>query len=142
MTTRSAISKRAWRRRKREGGKATCFYCGRNIYAGGVIIGVRQYHKTCFAFAKAGFRPKQVGMNPIVLTDEERQELIKASRPEGVTIVFTEHSRRHILERLHAHNLVSKVRIVSPWHDAYRITRAGRALLKKAVNPRARAAWR
>jgi len=61
---RSAVSKRTWRSRKQERGKATCFFCTRPIYAGGVKVGkLHTYHKTCFAYAKAGLRPEQVGLD-------------------------------------------------------------------------------
>ena len=62
---RSEISKQTWRRRKREGGKATCTYCGRPIFAGGVKSpGGKAYHKTCYEAYYAGLVPAQVGKNP------------------------------------------------------------------------------
>jgi len=47
--TRSAISKRTWRRRRRTGGKAADALTGEPIYAGGVIHRGKHYHKLSWA---------------------------------------------------------------------------------------------
>ena len=65
MPTRSEISKKAWRARKRRGGKGKCAYCHHPIYVAGVVSGGRKYHKTCLASHKAGLTRKQAGVaNP------------------------------------------------------------------------------
>jgi len=61
---RSQLMKSIWRKRKREGGKATCSFCGRAIFAGGVRMKGKPYHKGCSEFAGAGLMPAQVGLNP------------------------------------------------------------------------------
>jgi len=45
---RSELSKSIWRKRKREGGKGTCFHCKRAVFAGGTRREGRLYHKTCW----------------------------------------------------------------------------------------------
>ncbi len=67
---RSEISKRAWRIRKRLGGKGKCVYCHRSIFAGGMTFKGRAYHKTCLSFLKMGLTPKQAGLeNPQSIAD-------------------------------------------------------------------------
>ncbi len=67
---RSEISKRAWRIRKRLGGKGKCVYCHRSIFAGGMTFKGRPYHKTCLSFLKMGLTPKQAGLeNPQSIAD-------------------------------------------------------------------------
>ena len=60
---RSEISKRAWRKRKREGGKATCIYCLKPIFAGGVRMNGKPYHKVCAELAGAGIRRQELVKN-------------------------------------------------------------------------------
>jgi len=63
---RSELSKAIWRRRKREGGKATCYFCHSPIFAGGVADPKtgRKFHKGCFEALKAGLKPEHIGRNP------------------------------------------------------------------------------
>ena len=61
---RSEISKATWRKRKREGGKATCAFCGMAIYSGGVTKGGFAWHKGCLEAKMAGLTPRQMGKNP------------------------------------------------------------------------------
>jgi len=62
--TRSELSKAIWRRRKREGGKAKCSYCGRSIFAGGVVMAGRSYHKGCAELRGARIRRYELVRNP------------------------------------------------------------------------------
>ena len=60
---RSELSKRIWRKRKREGGKATCFYCFKPIYARGVMMEGRPYHKVCAELYGAGLKRAELVRN-------------------------------------------------------------------------------
>ena len=62
-SARSELSKKIWRRRKREGGKGTCAFCHKSIFTGGVRYRGLPYHKTCLGFAMRGLRPEQLA-NP------------------------------------------------------------------------------
>ena len=64
MVTRSEISKRTWRARKRGPGKGTCYFCKKKIFAGGVIMRGRKLHKGCAEAKGAGLVPAQIGKNP------------------------------------------------------------------------------
>lgn len=61
---RSEISKTAWRKRKRGPAKGTCNFCGKKIFAGGVLMNGGRYHKSCAEAKGAGLKPAQVGKNP------------------------------------------------------------------------------
>jgi len=61
---RSLLSKAIWRRRKKEGGKGTCSFCRKGIFAGGAVSQGRPFHKACLGYAKMGFSPAQIGLNP------------------------------------------------------------------------------
>ena len=62
---RSEILRKAWRRRKREGGKGICTFCHKPIFAGEVIYNDRKYHKTCLAASRMGLSREQAGVaNP------------------------------------------------------------------------------
>lgn len=64
-TTRSELMKAVWRKRKREGGKAICFFCKKPIFAGGVAYQGRKFHKSCLESMKFGLTKKQAGVaNP------------------------------------------------------------------------------
>ena len=59
---RSEISKKAWRERKP---KAVCRFCGKPIWARGVIMpSGSKFHKGCAEAYHAGLVPAQVGKNP------------------------------------------------------------------------------
>lgn len=64
MVTRSEISKRTWRARKRGPGKGRCHFCKQKIFAGGVVMSGHKFHKGCAEALGAGLKPAQVGMNP------------------------------------------------------------------------------
>ena len=68
---RSEISRKAWRKRKREGGKAKCAFCGKLIFARGVRMNGKPYHKGCAEAKGAGLKPTQVGKNPKI-TERKR----------------------------------------------------------------------
>ena len=53
---RSEITKAAWRKRKREGGKGLCFHCKENIYVGGARRNGHLYHEICWEIVKASGR--------------------------------------------------------------------------------------
>ena len=64
---RSAISKKAWRERKRKEGKAICYFCKHAILVGGVAYGAYRtpFHKGCLESARFGLTRKQAGVaNP------------------------------------------------------------------------------
>lgn len=61
---RSELSKKIWRKRKRGPAKGTCAFCGRKIFAGGVLIQGKKMHKGCAEAWHAGLRPKHIGRNP------------------------------------------------------------------------------
>ena len=65
MVARSVISKRTWRERKREGGKAVCSFCRDAIFAGGVRYKGKPWHKSCLESMKFGLTRMQAGVaNP------------------------------------------------------------------------------
>jgi len=47
---KSLSARKAWLRKKRQGGKSLCFYCENPIFLGGVYATdtKRRYHKNCF----------------------------------------------------------------------------------------------
>jgi len=49
---RSEAIKKAWRRRKREGGKGICPICKKPVYAGGIRRKGKIYHKVCLKMRK------------------------------------------------------------------------------------------
>ena len=52
-------------KRKREGGKATCSFCKKPIFAGGVKYLSKPFHKSCLESFKFGLTRKQAGVaNP------------------------------------------------------------------------------
>lgn len=66
--SRAEISRAAWRKRKREGGRGTCAYCLRKIYAGGSLYMGRLLHETCAKMYKAGI-PAHVVRNPKAVSE-------------------------------------------------------------------------
>ena len=63
-------------------------------------------------------------------TINERELLGKAARKDGLTISMEQHAERSIANRLVAEGLLKSVRIISPFHDCYAITRKGKAVLQ------------
>ena len=63
--SRSEISKKAWRARKKGPGKGICAFCGKKIWAGGVTYNGKKWHKGCLESYKFGLTKKQAGVaNP------------------------------------------------------------------------------
>jgi len=80
---RSEITKAAWRRRKRAGGKATCAFCHKPIFAGGVSYQGMPFHKTCLEEMRYGLTPAMAGVaNPRMRNPEILK--IKGASPSAV----------------------------------------------------------
>lgn len=126
---RSEISKKAWRTRKREGGEATCLFCKKPIFAGGVLYGGKKYHKSCLEAKKFGLTKRQAGVkNPRL-------------DPWGVPIGYYEYSRHYSEEEARevAKRLRKKGRTVIVLAEGYRMTMWAVFVKKRAdENPRRR----
>jgi hypothetical protein len=56
---RSVVARRVWAKRKRKGGKGTCFWCKKPVYTDGVHRQGHFFHKTHYETWKRGFKPEQ-----------------------------------------------------------------------------------
>jgi len=66
------------------------------------------------------------------MTDKiTREELLKRALDyDDLTMAYTEHEARGVADMLVDEGLLKRVRIVSPFHDMYKLTRKGRKVAK------------